>query len=195
MTVDHDPSAARPPKKPSASAMDDWAVVGEIVGTFGIHGELKVRPLTDFPERFAPGSAIYLGEGHERRLITSSRAQGAQLVIGLEGCESATDAERLRGKTLAVPAQELTALSGDQFYQHDIIGLRVERMDGSPLGVITSIIPSGASDLYVVRDPATEREHLLPAVKEFIREVDVAAGVMRVEPIPGLFDEDVDEAR
>jgi 16S rRNA processing protein RimM len=94
-----------------------------------------------------------------------------------------------------VPSAELAALSAGQYYQHDIIGLRVERMDGAPLGVITAIIPSGASDLYVVRDEVSGQERFLPAVKEFIREVNVAAGVMRVEPIPGLFDENADEAR
>jgi 16S rRNA processing protein RimM len=116
-------------------------------------------------------------------------------VIALEGCATATDGERLRGQPLAVPSAELAALPAGQFYQHDIIGLRVERMDGKTLGVVTGIIPSGSSDLYVVRDEAGGQERLLPAVKAFIREVDVAAGVMRIEPIPGLFDEDAEEAR
>jgi len=175
--------------------MEDWAAVGEIVGVFGVRGEVKVRPLTDFADRFASGATIYLGARHERRVITSSRAQGAQFIIGLEGCVTVNDAERLRGQPLAIPASELAALSAGQFYQHDIIGLRVERMDGKPLGVITGIIPSGANDLYVVRDEASGQERLLPAVKAFIQDVDLAAGVMRVEPIPGLFDEESEEAR
>ncbi len=191
MTADHDPNASQ--NNPTAT--EDWADVGEIVGVFGVHGELKVRPRTDFAGRFARGAVIYLGERHERRVITSSRAQGAQYIIGLEGCATANDAERLRGQTLAIPSAELTTLPADQFYLHDIIGLRVERMDGKALGVITAIIPGGAYDLYVVRNPDTGQERLLPAVKAFIRGVDLAGGVMRVEPIPGLFDEEAEEAR
>lgn len=191
MTEDRDQNASRN----NTPSTEDWADVGEIVGVFGIRGELKVRPRTDFAERFAPGSAIYLGERHERRVITSSRAHGAQFVIGLEGCSTANDAERLRGQPLTIPSAELTALTAGQFYQHDIIGLRVERMDGKALGVITDIIPGGANDLYAVRDPVSGQERLLPAVKEFIREVDLAKRVMRVEPIPGLFDEESEEAR
>ena len=190
MTADRDPNNSQNNDIP----MDDWAAVGEIVGVFGVHGELRVRPLTDFAERFTSGAAIYLGAGHERRVITSSRAQGAQYIIGLEGCATANDAERLRGQPIAIPGAELAALSAGQFYQHDIIGLRVERMDGKLLGVITGIIPSGANDLYVVRDEASGQERLLPAVKAFIRDVDLAAGVMRIEPIPGLFDEAAEEA-
>ena len=191
MTADRDPNNSQNNDIP----MDDWAAVGEIVGVFGVHGELKVRPLSDFAERFASGAVLYLGAHHERRVITSSRAHGTQFVIGLEGCVSANDAERLRGQSLSIPTTDLAALSSGQFYQHDIIGLRVERMDGKALGVITGIIPSGASDLYVVRDEATGQERLLPAVKAFIRTVDLDARVMRVEPIPGLFDEESEEAR
>jgi 16S rRNA processing protein RimM len=194
MTVDRDPNASPNNHANTAASTDEWAAVGVIVGVFGIHGELKVRPLTDFAERFTAGAVIYLGERHEPRVITSSRAQGAQFIIGLEGCATANDAERLRGKSLAIPSSELAALSAGQFYQHDIIGLRVERMDGKPLGVITDIIPSGANDLYVVRETTSGQERLLPAVKEFIRDVDLTAGVMRVEPIPGLFDEGAEEA-
>lgn len=191
MTADRDLNASQN----SVAPTEDWATVGEIVGAFGVHGEVKVRPLTDFAGRFAHGAMIYLGERHERRVITASRGQGAQYIIGLEGCATANDAERLRGQRLFIPTVELAALDAGQFYQHDIIGLRVERVDGKPLGVITDIVPGGANDLYVVRDEASGQERLLPAVKAFIRDVDVAAGVMRVEPIPGLFDEEADEAR
>jgi 16S rRNA processing protein RimM len=191
MTADRDQSANLNNPHPSG----DWAMVGEIVGAFGIHGELKVRPLTDFATRFATGAVLYLGERHERRVVTTSRSQGTLFIIGLQGCDAANDAERLRGQTLAIPDTELSTLTPDQFYQHDIVGLRVERVDGRPLGVITDIISSGASDLYVVRDAATGQERMLPAVREFIREVDLTARVMRVTPIPGLFDDEADEAR
>ena len=191
MTADRDQNPS-PNSAPAASS--DWAAVGEIVGAFGVHGELKVRPLSDFAARFTTGATLYLGERHERRVITSARAQGAQYIIGLEGCESANDAGRLRGQPLAIPTAELSTLAASQFYQHDIIGLRVERMNGEPLGVITEIITSGAGDLYVVRDQATGQERMLPAVREFIREVDVVAGVMRVTPIPGLFDDEASVA-
>lgn len=200
MTADHDQRASKSNPQSNAqsaaplSSSGDWAIVGEIVGAFGIHGEVKVRPLTDFADRFAVGATLYLGARHEPRAITSSRDQGTLYIIGLQGCATANDAERLRGKELAIPDSELAALPADQFYQHDILGLRVERIDGRPLGVITDIIASGASDLYVVRDTAGE-ERMLPAVREFIYDIDLSARVMRVTPIPGLFDDEADEAR
>ena len=114
-------------------------------------------------------------------------------MLGLSGIESANDAERLRGQMLAVPADALATLAPDQFFQHDVVGLRVEHVNGAPLGVITDILSMGPHDTYVVRD-AQGVERMLPAVKAFIKQVDLAAGVMRVEPIPGLFDDQAENA-
>ncbi|HEY7974654.1 MAG TPA: ribosome maturation factor RimM [Ktedonobacterales bacterium] len=176
------------------SAGSEWALVGEIVGVFGVRGELKVRPLSDFPERFAVGATLYLGDRHAPHTITRSRLRPGSHIIALSGIESANDAERLRGQTLSVPADALAPLAPDQFYQHDVVGLRVERVDGSPLGVIVDILNAGPNDLYVVRDEQRRTERLLPAVKAFIKQVDLDAGVMRVEPIPGLFDDEAEVA-
>ncbi len=178
----------------SRDAGDEWALVGEIIGVFGVRGELKERPLSDFAERFAVGATLYLGDAHTPHTITSARLRPGIHILALSGITSANDAERLRGKALAVPAADLSPLAPDQFYQHDVVGLRVERINGERLGVVVDILEAGSTDLYVVRadDGA---EHLLPAVKEFIKQVDLTAGVMRVEPIPGLFDNAADEAQ
>ena len=178
----------------NASAADEWVVVGEIVGVFGVRGEVKVRPLSDFAERFAVGATLYLGDDHTPHTITKARLRPGSHVLGLSGIESANDAERLRGRTLYVPADALASPAPDQFFQHDVIGLRVEHINGQPLGVITEVLTMGPYDTYVVRD-AQGAERLLPAVKEFIKQVDLAAGVMRVAPIPGLFDDNADEAQ
>ena len=185
------------PEHPSTdqSTEDEWALVGEIVGVFGVHGEVKVRPFSDFPERFAVGVTLYLGDHHEPHTITQSRLRPGSHVVGLSGVDSANDAERLRGQPLSIPTSTLSRLAPDQFYQHDVLGLRVEHVNGQPLGVIVDILSTGSTDIYVVRDEATGAEHMLPAVKEFVKQVDLETGVMRVEPIPGLFDEGADDAR
>lgn len=178
----------------SSASAGDWVEVGEIVGIFGVRGEVKVRPLSDFAERFAVGATLFLGDEHSPHTITKARLRPGSHVLGLSGIESANDAERLRGQALAVPADALATLAPDQFFQHDVVGLRVEHVNGALLGVITDILSMGPHDTYVVRDTQGV-ERMLPAVKAFIKQVDLAAGVIRVEPIPGLFDENADEAR
>ena len=85
---------------------------------------------------------------------------------------------------------EIATLPADEFYLHDLVGLRVEDQHGAVLGQLADIVGGAGNDLFVVRTP-DGRQVLLPAVKEFVKSIDLATGVVRVEPIPGLFDEGV----
>jgi 16S rRNA processing protein RimM len=168
--------------------------IGRITGAFGLHGEVKVVPLTDFPERFAQTPTIYAGDAHIPYVVAGARHQKGQILLQLAGIDTIEQAERLRGKTVWIPEREITPLPPDQFYLHDVVGLRVERQDGMPLGEVVDFISGAGNDLFVVRTPGG-REVLLPAVKAFVKAVDLAGRVVRVEPIPGLFDEAAEEAQ
>lgn len=170
------------------AAPEDWAAIGTIVGAFGIHGDLKVQPLTDFPERFEHTPTVYVGAAHTPRRVASARIHGRLVIVHLEGVETATDAQKLRGDKLSIPSGELLALPQDAYYLHDLIGLRVVHVDGTPLGEVTDVLTGGGNDLFVIREPSGG-EVLLPAVKEFVKSVDIPGGVIRVAPIPGLFDD------
>lgn len=180
---------------PDSAREDDWVAVGEIVGVFGVQGALKVRPLTDFPDRFQRTETVYLGEKRQPRQVINATTQGRNIVLRLVGIDTPEDGTRLRGVRIYIPDAELTPLSGGQYYVHDVIGLRVLRDDGAPLGTVADVISNGANDLYVVRDDQTGTETLLPAVKQFVKAVDVAGGKLIVTPIPGLFDDNAEEAK
>lgn len=180
---------------PDSAREDDWVAVGEIVGVFGVQGALKVRPLTDFPERFQRTETVYLGEKRQPRQVINATTQGRNIVLRLVGIDTPEDGTRLRGVRIYIPDAELTPLSGGQYYVHDVIGLQVLRDDGAPLGTVADVISNGANDLYVVRDDQTGTETLLPAVKQFVKAVDVAGGKLIVTPIPGLFDDNAEEAK
>jgi 16S rRNA processing protein RimM len=195
MTADHSSQAKangtttdRPP------AETGWVLVGEIVGTFGIRGQVKVLPLTDFPERFQRTKTAYVGDEHTPMTVSSAQQHKNVIVLTLAGIDTADAAETLRGKVVSIPESELTPLPPDQFYLHDVVGLRVEHVNGQPLGVITDVITSGGNDIFLVRNQVTGRATLLPAVKAFVKEIDIPGGRVRVEPIPGLFDEGAEEA-
>lgn len=184
------PGAADAPNKPSA----DWVAIGEIVGTFGVRGELKVVPLTDFPDRFEQTPTVYVGDAHTPFAIRSARIHKAQVLLTLAGVENPESAERLRGSRLWIPATELRPLAEDQYYLHDVVGLRVRHVNGANLGTISDVMPSAGGDLYVVRNDTTGAEVLLPAVKAFIKQVDIAGGIVIVDPIPGIFDDQFEES-
>jgi 16S rRNA processing protein RimM len=160
---------------------DTGVTVGRVLAPQGIRGEVKVEPLTDFPERFDPGAILWL-EGAPVR-IRSSRWQGRSVYLSLEGIDSRNDAEALRDAELRVA--QLRSIEGeDRFYQHDIVGLKVETQAGEPLGSVASIFATGANDVYVVR--GEQGELLLPAVDEVIKKIDLPGKRIVVELLPGL---------
>ncbi|HEY7343132.1 MAG TPA: ribosome maturation factor RimM [Ktedonobacterales bacterium] len=181
--------AADRPDEPETA----WIAVGEIVGAFGIRGEVKVLPQTDFPDRFARTPTLYLGDARAPRAVQSARQHQRIVLLKLDGVDDATTAQRLRGLTLWIPEAERMPLTDDQFYLHDVVGLKVVHVNGQPLGEVVNFITGSGNDLFVV-GATSGREVLLPAVREFIRELDIPGGVLRVDPIPGLFDDQSENA-
>ena len=154
--------------------------VGRVLAPHGIRGEVKVESLTDFPERFAPGSRLWL-RGRPAT-VEAGRWQGRTLFLKLEGVDDRETAESLRGADLQAPAP--TALEEGRYYQHEIIGLEVRDKHGAELGRVAEIISTGSNDVYVVR--GRRGELLLPAIEDVVVAVDLARGQIVVELMEGL---------
>jgi len=176
----------------ASAAAPGWVAIGRVVGVFGLRGELRIASLTDLPDRFTQLATLYVGDEHTPYAVAGAREHKGQVLLRLRGIEHIEEAERLRGAMLHIPAAEIAPLPADQFYLHDLIGLRVEDARGTLLGQIGEVVTGAGHDLFVVRTP-DGREVLLPAVKEFVKAVDLAGGIVRVEPIPGLFDDATDD--
>ncbi|MBI4496485.1 MAG: 16S rRNA processing protein RimM [Chloroflexi bacterium] len=169
---------------PSTQHEPERVVVGRVLGTWGLRGDLRVQPLTDNPERFQPGQTVWL-RGVPRR-IEASRAQKGQVILKLSGVARAEEAEALRGEVLEVPIAEVPALSEDWYYHFQLVGLQVWTEDGRFLGAIADILETGANDVYIVR--GADREYLIPAIAEVVQQVDLEAGRMTIRELPGLLE-------
>lgn len=161
-------------------------VVGRIVAPHGIRGEIRLRPETDFPGRFATlrrARLIHGGRTTEVQ-IEAARAHRDGLILALRGIDGRDAARALRGALLAVPRSELVPLAEGSFYLFEIIGLRVCTDDGRALGVVDEVLRGPAHDVYVVRDGG--RRVLVPAVRQIVRTVDRERGEMVVSLPAGL---------
>ena len=160
-------------------------VIGTVVGPFGIKGEVKVKIETDFPERFMDLEKVWLqpetGPGRMADIESVRFHQGVALVKFVE-CSDRNCAEDLRSAQLKIDRSEMVELDEDEFYVHDIIGLDVYTTDGQHLGQVTEVLKGAANDVYV-----TPRA-MIPAVKQFVLEIDPAGGKMVVEPIEGIIE-------
>ena len=151
--------------------------IGQIVGSFGVHGTVKVEPLTDFAERFAPGAPVFIDSC--RREIVSCHWHKGQARLVLEGVGSCEEAEALRWKFLTVPASDRPSLGDGEYLSADLIGLRVLE-GGREIGRVEEVTRTPAHDLLKVNGV------LIPFVRQFVKRVDLEEGVIEVELIEGL---------
>ena len=184
---------------------DVEVVVGRIGKPHGIRGEVTLDVRTDEPERrFAPGTTLRAEApaGADRRpaSLTVSRARWHQstLLVTFEELPDRNAAEAARGTVLhATIAHDETPEDPEEFYDHQLVGLDVVDLDGSPLGTVKALVHGSAQDLLTVRTP-DGRDALVPFVTALVPEVDLDAGRIVVADRPGLvspFPDDADEAR
>lgn len=173
----------------------EWATIGKVVAIFGVRGELKVRLLTDIPNRFAELETVHVGPDHILHPIQSVRPYKSEMVVlKLEGIDDANAAESLRNQDLSIPLSRLAKLPPGSYYQHDILGLRVFTLDGQDLGTIVDIFPTGSNDVYSIKTPGGS-QILIPAIKDVIQQIDLIRHTMHIDPLPGLLDNVSQEKR
>jgi len=104
----------------------------------------------------------------------------------LKGCNSISEAEKLKGVEIGIPEKWLWPLGVDEYYHFQIIGLDVYTDTGLHLGEVKDIFPTGSNDVYTVKKG--RKEYLIPAIKEVIKEVDLQRKRIIIHPIEGLLD-------
>jgi 16S rRNA processing protein RimM len=169
-------------------------IVGRIGRPHGIRGEVVVGVRTDEPDlRFAVGAALDAsstndGTPDSRLTIASRRWHSGQLLVAFDGITDRTAAAGLGGIWLSVDSAELPPTSDpDEFRDHELIGLSVRTVGGDLVGVVSDVLHHG-QDLLVVRAEGSRDERLVPFVAAIVPEVDVAGGVLVIDPPPGLLD-------
>ena len=171
--------------------MDDNLVsIGKVVGTYGVHGWVKVFPLTDYPERFKLLKRVTL------------QGPGARKLLEVEACQPYRQGYLFKFKGIDSPKQpkcsaslaanhedEVYPLPAGVYYHFQLQGLEVYDERLGYLGKVSEILQTGANDVYVVDSPRFG-EVLLPAIKEIILRVDLEKGRIEVNLLPGLIDEE-----
>ena len=165
---------------------------GKIVRTHGVRGELVLECWADSPEFVAGVKHLYFDGGKTDAGVVSSRVHKGRLLLKLQGVDTVEQGDALRGKVLYLNREDVQLEEGQVFLQD--LGLKaVDGVTGREYGVLQEVLPTGANDVYRIVDEAG-KEYLFPAVKHMIQAIRVEEGVIELLPIPGIFDEEGEEA-
>ncbi len=148
---------------------------------YGVRGWIKVYSWTEPREaivNYSPWQVKLAGGWREMR-VAEGRRQGKGVVVRLEGCDDRDMAATLMGADIAVFRSRLPETAAGEYYWTDLVGLKVVTLDGTELGVVKSLMETGANDVLVIRG---ERERLIPClIGDVVVEVDLEHRLMRVD--------------
>ena len=173
---------------------DALLIVGKVLRAHGVQGELKVAPETDDPQRFEALERVYVGgrpEGAREHAVEAVRYQptkrGLVVLLRLADVASPEAVEALRGLWVYAREADLPPLEADEVFLHDLVGLDVVTEAGERVGTVRDVLEGSAHPLYLVaRDGRPDV--MIPAVPEFVADVDPDAGRLTIRPIEGLLD-------
>lgn len=171
----------------------DFLCIGSITKPHGIHGELKVVPGLHWQNVFQSLEKCFLrfeDQPGEWKTIRNVRAQKENIILQLDDVETRNNAENYRGYDLYVQQDQIPEMPNDMYLVSDLIGLTVQSQDGKYLGNIKEVMHMPAYEIYVI--DTGKDEVLVPAVKEFVKQVDLGNSRMIIQPIDGMFDNDAD---
>lgn len=175
--------------KSNRNQEDDFSFVGSIKAARGLKGELLVNLFTAHPAHLAGLESLYLRfDGLPKILYTVQRTKwdGSKFILKLHNVDDRNKAESLKGAKIFIPEGAAYKTEEDEYFIDDLIGMNVVDTAGTKLGTIRDVLNYPAHDVYVISNDT--KEILVPAVQEYVREVNLNTGTVMISIIDGLSD-------
>lgn len=164
----------------------EYIAIGKIINTHGIKGDLKIYPYTDNIKRFSDLSDLYIGQEKLQVSVGNIKYHKDFVLMKLKEYDNINDVLIFKEKLIYIDESEKVELEMDNYFIHDLIGCKVYDKEGKLIGVIDDVLQNSSNDVYIIKD--NEKEYMIPAVKEFIKSVDVSEKSIIVEPIEGMIE-------
>ncbi len=159
--------------------------IGRIVNAVALRGEVKVYNYSDYKERYEELSEIYIEDNLAE--IEKVRYQNHMVILKIKGVDDRNAAEKLKEKDIYITEDDLRELPEDTYYIRDILGSQVFLENGEKLGLLTDVIQNRGQDLYEI-EKEDKNKVLIPAVSEFVLEVNTQEKFIKVRVIEGLLE-------
>jgi 16S rRNA processing protein RimM len=168
---------------------DSLILMGKVAASHGIKGQLRVIAYSGLTESFLSAGSLFLKDSSGRMQqhdVAVVAVHGKKLLVTLKGFSDINQVLPFVGSEILLYRDQLPAPEENEYYWYDLVGMKVVTTDKRLLGVLESIIETGSNDVYVVA--SADREYLIPALSDVVVSVDIAARIMTVTPVDGLFD-------
>ena len=168
----------------------EFLEVGQIVGTHGIRGEMRLNPWADSPEFLKQFKTLYYDKNGEKNVkVLAARPHGNVVILKLDGIETVEAASAMRNRVLYIRRADAKLAEGSYFIE-ELIGCNVIDADdaGVSYGTLTDVSETGANDVWHIDRNGTE--YLIPAIPDVVVNVDVANNTVVIRPLKGIFDDE-----
>lgn len=168
----------------------DYLEIGQIVGTHGIRGELRINPWCDKPEFMKKFKTLYYDKKGEKPVeVISCRPHGNIVLLKLDGVETVEKASSLRNKVIYIKREDAN-LPKDRFFVQELIGCKVIDADDNQVvyGTISEVSQTGANDVWHIENCG--KEYLIPAIPDVVIDTDVNNNIVSIRPLRGIFDDE-----
>lgn len=167
----------------------NYIEVGQIVGTHGVKGEIRVNPWCDSAEFMKNFKTLYYDKlGQESVKVTGCRPHGNVVLLMLDGIESVEQAAAMRGRTLYIKRSDARLEKGCYFVQ-ELIGCKAFDADtGAKYGELSDVSKTGANDVWHIKEG--KNEYLIPAIPDVIDTIDIERGIITIHPLRGIFEDE-----
>tara|TARA_B100000214_G_scaffold371253_1_gene347273 strand:+ start:1075 stop:1605 length:531 start_codon:yes stop_codon:yes gene_type:complete len=171
---------------------DKWISIGQFVAPQGLKGDIRIKPSSEFPERFTKPGKRWIQKDKELPseiiLIKGKQIPGKSIyVISIDGICNRSSAEKIIGWNLVIPIDSRPKLGNDEYHYFDLIGLEVRRGPKKILiGYVTDLI-KGGNDLIEI-ELVGGKKVLVPFVREIVPEIEVKDNWLLINPPRGLLE-------
>ena len=169
--------------------LSDFVAIGVVEKAHGVKGDVKVRPVTDYPPRFKSLHKVIVeapaGEVEELE-ISKVLVCGNVVYLNFKGIDTRDKAQALRGALINVKKEDVLPLEEGRFYHFEILGFEVKTTSGEFLGNVEEVMDLPANAVLVVKNK--NREYLIPVIQDVVKKMDMGNGEIIIESMEGLLE-------
>ena len=174
---------------------DEWLIVGLITSCHGINGQVKIKSLSDFEERFLKPGLRWLQKENEppskMELISGFKNPGKEtFILRFKGISNRNHAEKLKNYKILVKTNQLPKLNKEEFHLLELIDLQVKILENEELKIIGKVIDleNEKNNLLVIELLKDQKKVLVPFVKEIVPLIDIKNNFIMIDPPKGLLE-------